>query len=94
MTEKLKNVMRGLFEGKYDAAIFTPAMSVHLKTATGKSLFDWYASHGAIDSFTFLERERLETADVLRYKVLLGKNPYRFSFKLTKDGKIAQIYWW
>ena len=94
MTEKLKNVTRGLFEGKYDAAFFTPAMSLHLKTATGKSLFEWYASHGTIGSFTFLERERLETADVLRYKILLGKNPYRFSFKITKDGKIAQIYWW
>ena len=93
-TEKLKNTMRGLFEGKYDAASFTPAMSVHLKTATGKSFFEWYASHGTIDVFTFLERERLETADILRYKVLLGKNPYRFSFKLTKDGKIAQIYCW
>jgi CubicO group peptidase (beta-lactamase class C family) len=93
-TEKLENAMRELFEGRTDASLFTPALLTHLKTATGKSFIGWYASHGAINSFSFLERETLETTDVFRYKVLLGKNPYRFSFKLTKDGAIAQIYCW
>ncbi len=94
LSEKLKAIMTGLFAGKYDAENFTPAMRLHLKTATGKSFFEWYASMGTISSLTFLERETLETSDVFRYKVLLGTNPYRFSAKLTKDGKIAQIYWW
>src|SRR5438046_10646166 len=30
----------------------------------------------------------------LRYKVSLGGEWYWFSAKMTKDGKIAQIYWW
>ncbi len=94
MTAKLKNSLSGLLEGKYEPELFTTAMRVHLKTATGKSFFGWYASLGAIGSFTFLEREKLENADVFRYKAFLGKNPYRFSFKITKDGKIAQIYCW
>jgi hypothetical protein len=93
-TAKMKQVFSGLFEGKYDPENFTPAMLIHLKTATAKSLFGWYASMGTIGSLSFLERETLDTADILRYKVLLGKNPYRFSFKITKDGKITQIYCW
>ena len=31
---------------------------------------------------------------VLRYKVSLGGNSYWFSVLVTKDRKIAQIYWW
>ncbi len=93
-TAKMKQIMMQLLAGKQDSAFFTRAMNLHLKTATGKSFFAWYASAGSLESFVFLEREPLETADVLRYKVLLGKNPYRFSFKLTKEGKIAQIYCW
>ena len=30
----------------------------------------------------------------LRYKVSLGGEWYWFCAKMTKDGKIAQIYWW
>jgi D-alanyl-D-alanine carboxypeptidase len=93
-TEKLKGVMLGLLEGKYEPGLFTPPMLLHLKTATGKSFFEWYASHGKLDFFTFLEHEKMETADVFRYRVGLGQSPFRFSFKITKDDKIAQIYCW
>lgn len=31
---------------------------------------------------------------LLRYRVGLGGNPYWFSFRIMKDGKIAQIYNW
>ena len=93
-TEKLKGVMLGLLGGKYEPDLFTPAMRLHLKTATGKSFFGWYASHGKLDSFTFLEHEKAEMNGVFRYRVLLGKTPFRFSFKITREDKIAQIYCW
>ncbi len=93
-TNKLKAVFGELLAGKFNPELFTPAMQIHLKTATGKSLIGWYASNGAINSFSFLEREMVENAEVFRFRVQLGKNPYRFSFKINKDGKIAQIYCW
>jgi CubicO group peptidase (beta-lactamase class C family) len=93
-TLRLKEVMSGLLNGKWEAVSFTPAMQLHLKTATGKSLWQWYAYQGALKSFTFSEREEREDFRILRYKVVLGDNPYWFTFRLTNDEKIAQIYWW
>jgi D-alanyl-D-alanine carboxypeptidase len=90
----LKEVMSNLLNGKHNPALFTSAMRIHLGTATGKSLWQWYAYQGALKSFTFSERETLADNQILRYKVVLGDNPYWFSFRLMKDGKIAQIYWW
>jgi D-alanyl-D-alanine carboxypeptidase len=93
-TVMLKEVMAELLNGKHDPALFTPAMRIHLSTATGKSLWQWYAYQGALTSFTFSERQEADDGYILRYKVGLGGNPYWFSFRLMKDGKIAQIYWW
>src|SRR6266496_3694183 len=42
----LKEVMSGLLNGRYDSALFTPAMRVFLSTATGKAFWKWFASHG------------------------------------------------
>jgi D-alanyl-D-alanine carboxypeptidase len=91
---KIKRILTGLWEGKYDSEHFTPAMNTHLKTATGKSLFQWYASVGALKSMTFLERETVDGLSVFRYRVMLGESAFRFSFKMANDGRIAQIYWW
>jgi CubicO group peptidase (beta-lactamase class C family) len=93
-TAQMKRIFSELFEGKYDPGSFTPAMTMHLKTATGKSFFGWYASFGAVKSFNFLERETSDDLTVLRYRVMLGESAFRFSFKITNDGKIAQIYCW
>jgi D-alanyl-D-alanine carboxypeptidase len=93
-TARLKRIFSGLFEAKYDPESFTPAMAAHLKTATGRSFFGWYASLGAIKSFEFLARETSDGLTVLRYRVTLGEAAFRFSFKITNDGKIAQIYCW
>ena len=86
--------MSDLLNGKSNPAFFTPAMQVHLETATGKSLWKWYAYHGDLKSFTFSDSEENGNYDTFRYKVVLGNNPFWFSFRLMKDGKIAQIYWW
>ena len=93
-TARMRQIFFGLFEGRFDSEAFTPAMNTHLKTATGKSFFGWYASMGAIESFNFLERETSDGLSVLRYRVRLGESAFRFSFKITNDGKIAQIYCW
>jgi CubicO group peptidase (beta-lactamase class C family) len=92
---KLKEVVSGLMNGKYDAALFTPPMRAFLKSSTGKGLWQWAASHGALTSFAFSDSESAPgNSRVFRYKVGLGGNSYWFTFRLTKDGKIAQIYWW
>jgi hypothetical protein len=38
-------------------------------------------------------RENIDGKVVIRYQTQLG-NVTRFSFTVTSDGKIAQIYWW
>jgi CubicO group peptidase (beta-lactamase class C family) len=93
-TATLKEVVSGLLNEKYDPALFTPPMRIFLNTATGKAFWKWFASHGALSSFTFSERESAGKDRIVRYKVTLGGNPYWFSCKMTNDGKIAQIYWW
>jgi len=91
---RLKDVTSGLMGGRYDAESFTPPMRAFLKTATGRGFWEWAASHGALTSFAFSGREDAGDSSLLRYRVGLGGNPYWFSFRLMKDGKIAQIYWW
>jgi len=91
-TLKLKEAMSNLLNGKHDPRLFTPPMRLFLKTSTGKGFWQWAAYHGALTTFTFSDREDAGDGYLLRYRVVLGGNPYWFSFKVTKDGKIAQIY--
>ena len=94
-TKRLKELMSNLLKGEWKPDDFTVPMQIHLNTATGKSLWQWYAYQGALESFAFSDREDApDGLSVIRYKTVLGGNPYRFSFRITKDGKIAQIYWW
>lgn len=94
-TKRLKEIMTNLLKGEWKPEDFTAPMRIHLNTATGKSLWQWYASQGALKSFVFSNREaRPDGAIALRYKVVLEDDPYRFTFRLTPDGRIAQIYWW
>ncbi len=93
-TTKLKGVMSGLLKGNYEPSAFTSPMRIFLETATGKALWKWFADHGSLGSLVFSDREERKDGQVLRYKVNLGGNWYWFSAKISKDGKIAQIYWW
>ncbi|MGC2353411.1 MAG: serine hydrolase domain-containing protein [Candidatus Udaeobacter sp.] len=93
-TAMLKELVSGLVKEKYEPESFTPAMRIFLGTATGKAFWKWFAEHGALDSFVFSDRENRGDGEVLRYKVSLGGNSYWFSVAMTKESKIAQIYWW
>ena len=91
-TLRLKEVMSNLLSGKHNAELFTPPMRAFLKTSTGKGFWQWTAYHGPLTSFTFSDREDGGDSYRLRYRVALSGNPYWFSFRVMKDGKIAQIY--
>lgn len=91
---KLKGVLSGLLGGKHDPALFTSPMRIFLSTATGKGFWQWFASHGKLESFTFSDHEDAGDGRVLRYKVVLDENPYWLSINVTDEGKIAQIHWW
>lgn len=91
---KLKAVMNSLIGGKHDPALFTPPMRVFLNTSTGKAFWQWVAYHGALTSFALSDREDKGDSYLLRYRVGLGGNPYWFSSRVMKDGRIAQIRWW
>ena len=93
-TLRLKEATAGLLNGKYDPALFTPAMRVSLSTATGKAFWQWVASHGALKSFAYSDREDENDSRIVRYKAILGENPYWFSARVMRDGRVAQIYWW
>lgn len=93
-SQMLKEALLDLFNGKPDPALFTPAMQLFLRTATGKSIWQWVASDGEMKSFTFSERETAGDNVIIRYKAVLGNVTRWFSCTVTADGKIAQIYWW
>jgi D-alanyl-D-alanine carboxypeptidase len=93
-TAKLNDVVAGLLKGNYEPASFTPAMRIFLNTATGKAFWKWFADHGTVGSFVLCDGENRGDNRLLRYKVSLGGNWYWFSVLMTKDNKIAQIYWW
>jgi hypothetical protein len=88
---RLKQVISNLLVGKHDPNSFTPPMRLFLNTTTGRGFWQWAASHGAVSSFTFSDREDAGDYYLLRYRVGLGGNLYWFSFRVMKDGKIAQI---
>ncbi len=93
-TAMLKDVVSDLLNGEYKPESFTPAMRIFLGTATGKAFWKWFAEHGALGSLIFSDREDRGDGRILRYKATLGGNSYWFSALVTKDRKIAQIYWW
>ena len=93
-TRRHQQVLANLLDGKHDAALFTPAMRKFLNTATGKGFWQWFASHGALQSFKFSDAEDFGESRVLRYKVGLSGNCYWLSFRVLKNGTIAQIFWW
>ena len=93
-TAMLKDLVSELLKGEYQVDSFTPAMRIFLGTATGKAFWKWFADHGELGSFVFSDREDRGAGELLRYKISLGGNSYWFSTLITKDRKIAQIYWW
>ena len=93
-TAKSREIVSGLLKGDYEPTAFTKPMDVFLNTATGKAFWKWFAEHGAPGSLVFSDRENRPDGEVRRYKLSLGGNWYWFSITTSKDGKIAQIYWW
>jgi CubicO group peptidase (beta-lactamase class C family) len=91
---RLKGVTASLLKGKYDPASYTPQMHIFLNTATGQAVWKWFASHGELKSFSFSDCEDTGDVRIYRYQVVLGENPYWFSFKIMRNGRIAQIYCW
>ena len=92
-TEQFKAIMAGLFEEKHDPTLFAPPMEIFLKTTTGKGIWKWFLSHGALEALTFVDMEEVDNGRLLRYDVTLGGNKYLLTCKLTRDGKIAQLRW-
>jgi Beta-lactamase class C and other penicillin binding proteins len=92
-TEQLKAILAGLFEDKHDPTLFAPPMEIFLKTTTGKGIWKWFQSHGALEALTFVDMEEVDNGRLLRYDVTLGGNKYLLTCKLTRDGKIAQLRW-
>lgn len=93
-SEMLKTTLLDLCAGKADPGQFTEAMQLFLKTAMGKEVWPWVCADGEVKSFTLSEREGTGDASILRYKAVLGNATRWFSFTVTADGKIAQVYWW
>jgi D-alanyl-D-alanine carboxypeptidase len=93
-TQRLRKALLDLFEGKPDPALFTPAMQVFLKTATGQGLWPWLAADGEVKSFTFSEAEDTGDDRILRYKAIQGDATRWYSFTVAADGRVAQVYWW
>lgn len=87
-------VFRKLLDGAIERERFTPAMTLLLRSATGKSLFGWYASLGEFSGFRLIGRERDGNLNAFRYSAVFSGNVYRFTFKTDESGRIAQILYW
>ena len=89
----LKKALVDLCADKAAPEPFTPAMQLLLKTAMGREVWPWVCADGEVKSFTLSEREETGDAHILRYQAVLGNATRWFSFTVTADGKIAQVYW-
>lgn len=94
LTNRLADALRGLTTGQSDPRQFTPAMRTFLTTATARGLGEWIASHGALTGLRYAQTEPVGAHRVVRYRAVAGGVHLWFSFTLTADNQIAQIYWW
>jgi CubicO group peptidase (beta-lactamase class C family) len=94
LSARLATALRGVTAGKADPRDFTPAMQVFLSTATARGLGEWIASHGPLTLLRYLQTEPVGAHRMLRYRAVMGDAHLYFSFRLTADNQIAQIYWW
>ena len=92
--ERLTTALRGMLNGKPDPKLFTPAMQLFLQTSSGRGLGEWVASHGDLKSLTYSQTEPAGENSTVRYRALVGQAHLWFSFTVTRDEKIAQVYWW
>ena len=91
---RLAEVTSGLLSGKHDDAEFAEPLRIFLGTATGKAIWQWIGSNGALKSFNYSDREEVESGSIVRYRLVLGETPCWLSFRLRSDGRIEQIVWW
>ena len=91
---RLEAALRGVIAGTADPRDFTPAMQALLSTATGRGLGEWIASHGRLTSLRYAVVEPIGADRVLRYRAAVGDASLWFSFRITAENRIAQIYWW
>lgn len=87
--------MSSLLSGEVEGGLFTPPAQQFLKrTANGRGMAEWIASHGTLTSLAFAEGERDGQLRILRYRAKLSGEDYWLTLTLTRTGEIAQIYWW
>jgi CubicO group peptidase (beta-lactamase class C family) len=94
LSARLEEALRGVSAGNASPRDFTPAMQMFLTTATARGLGEWIASHGTLSSLQYAQTERISADRVLRYRAVAGDAPLWFSFTVTAQNEIAQIYWW
>jgi hypothetical protein len=68
-------------------------MASFLGAATGRGLWQWLAYHGPLESLAWSSSEVVGDLEIMRYRALIGGNPYWLSVKTAADGRIAQITW-
>jgi hypothetical protein len=94
LSARLEAALRGVIAGTADPREFTPAMQAFLSTATARGLGEWIGSHGRLTSLRYALAEPIGADRVVRYRAAVGDASLWFSFRITADNRIAQIYWW
>lgn len=93
-TARVKAVLTGLLAGKREVGAFTRPMLTFLETATGASIWKWFASEGELAKVSYVDEETAPDGRVVRYQLVFGDHPLWFTVMLADDGRIAQIRWW
>jgi hypothetical protein len=94
MTQRLFRIVADFQDGTHHDEEFTRPMNLFLNTPLGNATGSWLKHHGPVRSLTYAGAEIQRHDIILRYRVILGDEPYWFSFRLIRDGKIAQMLWW
>jgi hypothetical protein len=90
VTEKLREVLTQVAEGKLDANAFTPEARGPI-TAGAKGAGEFLKSLGPLKSLSLLERGTEGKNRTYRYRVLFGDNPVIIRCMITEDGLFAGL---
>jgi CubicO group peptidase (beta-lactamase class C family) len=88
---RLREVLRGQFAGKADAAALTKDALASLSTASARDNWRRMASYGPLRAFDFAGREAEGDARTLRYRAALGEHLLLLKFVLSGEGRVTEL---
>lgn len=90
-TEFLRRVATALSQGTGEPDWYTPAVQQYYFPDRIKERKLTFGAFGAVTSFELIGDEKKTDERIRSYRVVLGETPFRFSFRVTKEGKVGSV---